>query len=75
MIEYDGETHFSTNEGWNTKKNLQTIQTHDAFKNQWCEKNNIPIIRINKKPNQIKLEDLLLESSRYILTTGGEKNE
>lgn len=75
LIEYDGETHFSANGGWNTQENLQAVQMHDIFKNQWCEKNNIPIIRINKKPNQIKLEDLLLESSRYILTTEGERNE
>lgn len=75
IIEYDGYTHFASNGGWNSNENLQTIQAHDHFKNKWCQDNNIPLIRISIPPNQIKLEDLLLKSSRYILTTGEDKND
>ena len=34
------------------------------FKNIWCKKNNIPLIRIPyTKLNNLKLEDLLLDTS------------
>ena len=47
LIEYDGIQHFEAkDEGWNTKENLIKTQLRDQFKNQWCEKNKIPLIRI-----------------------------
>ena len=47
IIEYDGEQHFhSKNSGWSNDDQLIYTQNHDKFKNLWCYKNNIKIIRI-----------------------------
>lgn len=71
LIEYDGEQHFSANErGWNTKENLQKTQQRDAYKNQWCKDNNIPLIRIPYTHlDKLQLEDLLLETSQFLINT------
>lgn len=48
LIEYDGEQHFKAREkGYFTEDTLQIIQQRDAYKNQWCKNNNIPLIRIS----------------------------
>ena len=75
LIEYDGEQHFEKNiqiTGWNTKENFEKIQKRDLLKNKYCLNNNIPLIRIpyTHKEN-IVIEDLLLETSKFII--GGEK--
>ena len=77
LIEYDGEQHFEKNiqnTGWNTKENFKKIQKRDLLKNQYCLNHNIPLIRIpyTHKEN-IVIEDLLLETSKFII--GGENNE
>lgn len=47
IIEYDGSQHFYyTNSGWNTKENFIAIKQRDNYKDQWCKKNNIKLIRI-----------------------------
>lgn len=49
IIEYDGAQHFDTGNfgGWNTKERYETV-THpkDLEKNDYCKRNNIPLIRI-----------------------------
>lgn len=48
LVEYDGEQHFySNNRGWNTNQNVEEIQYRDNIKNNWCQKNNIKLIRIS----------------------------
>ena len=38
------------------------------FKNEWCKNNNIPIIRIPYAHlKELKIEDLLLETSQFIV--------
>lgn len=65
LIEFDGSQHF---EGWGKITSLECIQQHDNFKNQWCKNNNIPLIRIPYwHLKDLKLEDLLLETSEYIV--------
>ena len=66
IIEYDGIQHF---EGWNgDKDNLIYNQKHDEVKNQWCKKNNIPLIRIPYTHyDNLCLDDLLLETSEFIM--------
>lgn len=40
---------------------LQQIKEYDNIKNEWCKKNNIPLIRIPYyKINTLNLKDLLL---------------
>lgn len=69
LIEYDGEQHFSyKDEGWNSKENyLKTIE-RDKIKNEWCKENHYPLIRIPyTKLNSLTIEDLLLDSSEFII--------
>ena len=42
LLEYDGIQHFKPNH-WEP---LEKVQERDAYKNQWCKENNIPLIRI-----------------------------
>lgn len=42
-IEYDGEQHYEPIYG---EENLKIVQRHDEIKNDYCRKNNIPLIRI-----------------------------
>lgn len=57
ILEFDGKQHFEATSGWNTKEQVAITQKRDNFKNDWCKKNNIPIIRIP----YIKLKTLVFE--------------
>ena len=69
IIEYDGETHYQYNlHGWHNEEQLKAQQERDIIKNQWCKDNNIPLIRIPYTHlKDLKLEDLLLETSQFIV--------
>lgn len=69
LIEYDGETHFICNlHGWDTLEQLNQQQERDKIKTQWCKDNNIPLIRIPYTHlKDLKIEDLLLETSKFIV--------
>ena len=69
LIEYDGNVHyFCNNQGWNNEQNLEKVKLNDYIKNKWCLDNNIPLIRIPYTIyNTLKLEDLLLKTSNYII--------
>ena len=69
IIEFDGIQHFTyTNQDWNTQEHYQKLQEHDNFKNQWCQENNIPLIRIPYwKLNSLTINDLLLQSSKFVI--------
>ena len=67
IIEFDGVQHFNTTSGWNNENKLRQTQINDKIKNDWCKRHNIPIIRIPYLVKDIKLEDLLLETSKYII--------
>lgn len=69
IIEYDGETHYQYNlHGWHNEEQLKAQQERDIIKNQWCKDNNIPLIRIPYTHlKDLKLEDLLLETSQFII--------
>ena len=75
IIEYDGNVHYYTNNsGWNNEENLKKIKKHDIIKTNYCKNNNIPLIRIPYTIyDNLCLEDLLLETSKYIVK--GDKNE
>lgn len=68
IVEYDGQQHFLyTKYGWSTKEKLVRTHKNDLIKNEYCFKNNIPIIRIpyNKEYN---FDDLVLNSTNYLFT-------
>lgn len=68
LIEYDGEQHYYSTSGWNTEESVQNLQKRDAFKNQWCKNNNIPLIRIPYTHlKDLCIEDLQLETSKFIV--------
>ena len=69
LIEYDGSQHYyAQNSGWNTDEHLKITQKHDRIKNQWCKDNNIPLIRIPYTHlNNLCIEDLLLETSKFVV--------
>lgn len=65
LIEYDGKQHFDNT---NTSFDVKNTQKHDNIKNQWCKNNNIPLIRIPYTHyDNLRLEDLLLETSNFII--------
>ena len=67
LIEFDGRQHIEETTGncsnwWS----LSYVQAHDKIKNDYCQLNNIPLIRIPySKINFIKIEDLMLETTKY----------
>ena len=70
LLEFDGKQHFiytknPNSSSWNNKEHFLQVQKRDQFKNNWCKRNNIPLIRIPYKNKNIKLEDLLLETTKY----------
>ena len=75
IIEYDGNVHYYSNGyGWNNEDNLTKVKNHDIIKNEWCKNNNIPLIRIPYTIyDNLSLDDLLLEISKYIVK--GDNNE
>lgn len=46
LIEYDGEQHFRVVEHWGGESGLKERQYHDQIKTLYCNKNNIPLLRI-----------------------------
>ena len=73
IIEFDGEQHFNP-QCFNdmlkedAEEQFKKTQEHDKFKNQWCEENNIPLIRIPYTHlKNLNLNDLLLETSSFII--------
>lgn len=68
MIEYDGKQHFQDYNWGNESHSLVDSQQRDKEKNEFCWKNNIPIIRIPYTHyNNLSIEDLLLETSNFIV--------
>lgn len=64
LIEFDGRQHTDTSKPYYSEK----IVIHDKRKNDYCIKNNIKLIRIPyTKMTSIKIEDLKLETSQYVI--------
>lgn len=66
LIEFDGRQHYEVDNKWTTKESLEENQLRDNIKNEWCKKNNIPLIRIPyTHSREIQIEDLILETTKY----------
>lgn len=59
MIEYDGEQHFKICFG-KTKQDLLQQQLYDNIKTNWCQKNNVKLIRIPYYHTKITINDLII---------------
>lgn len=63
LVEYDGIQHFEDtikNSGWNTFENYKKTQLRDQYKNKYCEKHNIKLVRI-KYNEEITIQKILGE--------------
>lgn len=61
IIEFDGKQHFESTSGWNTPEQVAITQQRDRFKEEWCQENNIPLIRIPyTKLNTLDFQDIWL---------------
>lgn len=68
LIEYDGEQHFISKNIFGGEEQFKKNCFNDNFKNQWCKRNNIPLIRIPYTHlKKISINDLLLEKSKFII--------
>jgi hypothetical protein len=73
LIEFDGKQHFKPQRFGSISKeesefNFIKLQEHDKIKNQYAKEHNIPLIRISyERYNELCLNDLLLETSNYII--------
>lgn len=72
LIEYDGEQHYRcTNNGQDNNNYFKKLQKRDAIKNQYCKQNNIILIRFPYTDYEnMKIEDLLPKTSKYIINKG-----
>ena len=63
LIEYDGWQHINkTNSKWDRDNRFEVRQEHDKIKTEYCNNNNIPLIRITSKQyTELELSDLLLK--------------
>ena len=59
LIEYDGPQHFKAINYFGGQKGLEETQTRDRLKDEYCQKNNIPLLRISYK--QIKDMEALIK--------------
>lgn len=68
IIEYDGKQHFQDFCWGSNSYKKEEVQNRDNLKNEYCLKNNIPIIRIPYIHfPQLNIKDLMLETSNFIL--------
>ena len=64
LIEYDGEQHFKIG-GWCDEEEFTKIKKYDNIKNEYCKKNNIPLIRIPyTKYKELNINDLILKETK-----------
>ena len=58
-IEYDGEQHLSPVEFWGGEEAYQTRIQNDTIKNEFCENNNINLVRITSKSKE-EIKEIIL---------------
>lgn len=75
IIEYDGRQHFAyTNQSWNTEEHFYKCRFRDHLKNQYCFDSGILLIRIPYYHlERLTIEDLLPETSQFLLTPENEE--
>ena len=75
LIEFDGIQHFFKNNQFGQEKeaSFKRNQERDRVKNDYCIKNNIPLIRIPYyKLNTLELKDLEITTTNFLLKRSGE---
>lgn len=68
LIEFDGEQHYKLSQTSKWYNKCKTLSLRDEYKNEWCLKNNIPLIRIPYTHlSQLTLNDLLLQTTSFLV--------
>lgn len=68
LIEFDGIGHYKAIDYFGGQKALLNQQNKDEYKNLWCKKQNIPLIRIPYyQLDNLSIKDLLLKTSEFIV--------
>ena len=68
IIEYDGKQHFEPNCFYSTIEDLEKIKRYDELKDIYCQKHNIPLIRIKYTSFlTLTIADLLLDTTQYLV--------
>lgn len=69
LIEFDGRQHYTGPEAqWKRSRTLEEIQEYDRLKNEYCEKNNIPLIRIPyTRLSKLSFSDLDISTSDFVI--------
>ena len=67
LIEFDGMYHFEASKRiWCTEEHVKKTQYHDKLKNEYCRRNNIPLIRIPyTQLSSLSIDDLRLETTKF----------
>ena len=62
LIEFDGIQHFESSCFGKDEEDFNVLQQYDKLKNEYCQKNNIPLIRLNYRHlKDLQLKDILLK--------------
>lgn len=62
LIEYDGAQHYEIINSWGGEEGLRYKQQRDAYKTNWCQENNIKLLRIPyTQYNDITINTIILE--------------
>lgn len=72
LLEFDGIQHSdkykSSKNSWFTEEKLSRIKKIDEYKNEWCKRHNIPLIRIpHNKLDTLCIDDLLLDKTKFLI--------
>ncbi|ARF12152.1 hypothetical protein Klosneuvirus_3_287 [Klosneuvirus KNV1] len=60
FIEYDGQQHFKVIKKWGGEERFKQCQKHDEIKNNFCQQNNYPLLRIKYTQNK-QIDQLVLD--------------
>lgn len=66
FIEYDGQQHYVAVDKFGGEAGLKERKLKDQEKNEYCEKNHIPLIRIPYTEHHIELTHLIPKYSKYV---------
>lgn len=62
LIEYDGAQHYEIINSWGGEEGLRYRQQRDAYKTNWCQENNVKLLRIPyTQYNDITINTIILE--------------
>lgn len=66
LLEYDGKQHYESVDYFGGEEKFKEQKERDAYKNQWCKENNIPLIRIPYwHLDDLCIDDLRLETTKF----------